>query len=118
MIIEEEVYLEHFGVKGMHWGKRKARKPFTTAQKRVKTAHRVFLGVRLAAGALFVASLFSSGNTNVKLPRTGPITDAHGIRDHFPIHPNARSTFLYQERQRNGAFQIKKMLKKMGEDVI
>lgn len=40
MIINEEVYLEHFGVKGMHWGVRGTRR----AQKRIDRTHRIATG--------------------------------------------------------------------------
>lgn len=38
MIIEEDIYLEHFGVKGMRWGVRKKREPTTIEQLNANTA--------------------------------------------------------------------------------
>lgn len=56
MIIQEDVYLEHFGVKGMHWGSRKARtseprKGFSGKQKAAIGAAGV---VAVTAGALAI----------------------------------------------------------------
>lgn len=61
--------LEHFGVKGMHWGVRKKRPKPTAAQRRAKTAQRqkvagrVLLGI--AAAAYAVSILDAVGNTRV-----------------------------------------------------
>lgn len=41
MIIEEDLYLEHFGKKGMRWGKRKAKKQ--AAQKEYNRQQTVFM---------------------------------------------------------------------------
>lgn len=40
MFIDEEVYLEHHGVKGMHWGVRKARKEIRSVGKSARKARK------------------------------------------------------------------------------
>ena len=53
MIIEEDVYLEHFGVKGMHWGVRKEPKrslsPTAKLQKKRQFHNRVRKVARVGA---------------------------------------------------------------------
>lgn len=80
MIIDEEIYLEHFGVKGMRWGVRKQRrlrkygdrsKGLTKQQKqnrRQRNFNRASAGLRVAVGAIVVASMFSAADTGP--PRT------------------------------------------------
>lgn len=86
MIIDEEVYLEHFGVKGMKWGVRNFRntqkkrklnkygdkkaKPLTKSQKesrKDRTITRAIIGTRMAVGAAFVAAMYASRDKG-KLP--------------------------------------------------
>lgn len=63
MIIEEEAYLEHFGVKGMHWGHRKAKdsgdappKPLTR-KERIERNQRRAKVVKGAAAAAVVGGV-------------------------------------------------------------
>jgi hypothetical protein len=68
VIVDEEVYehLEHFGVKGMRWGSRKAlatgekskKTTLTPQQKRERTQKRVIIGV--TAGIVLAGSLFAA----------------------------------------------------------
>lgn len=76
MVYDQDVvaFLEHHGIKGMHWGIRNKRKqqlklkkygdekvrPLTKSQRmnrRVRTAKRVELGVQVAGAAVFVAAM-------------------------------------------------------------
>ncbi len=79
MIIDEEVYLAHYGKKGMRWGVRKSgslktkKKPLTAREKRVKNLKRkqaagkaVSAVVTAAYVATFIGSVFSSPTTNKK----------------------------------------------------
>lgn len=77
MIISEDVYLEHFGVKGMKWGRRKSRTSESTNQslapkKKHKAAKRIgiaaltygALAVTAGAGLAFISS--DKGNDIMK----------------------------------------------------
>lgn len=73
MITDEEIYLylEHHGVRGMHWGVRRARSPSKSSKKstdkdtkeKVRTAAGVALIV--AGGALYANALL--GKRNIKM---------------------------------------------------
>jgi hypothetical protein len=66
MIIEEDIYLEHFGKKGMKWGVRKAREKKSFGERSGKQKA-VILGAGGVAGLL--AARFVSGKT-LSLPAT------------------------------------------------
>lgn len=66
MIVEVDPvddFLEHFGVKGMKWGKRKSKKKRTLSEqmdrneKIMKVTSGVTLGLGVATGALFASNL-------------------------------------------------------------
>jgi hypothetical protein len=103
MIINDEVYLEHYGVKGMHWGIRNDREPMTTKTK-IKIGAS-FVGAAVAAGTLY--KVISKGKIHSQpfkapdsdwdmmnrairdLYRTGDLTDGVGEgTDSFgrPLH--------------------------------
>lgn len=77
MIIEEEYYLEHFGVKGMKWGVRKQKSASETAgpppakvKKKLTPAQRqrrVNTALLALSGAIFVARIASASRTNQKI---------------------------------------------------
>ncbi|MBA2727658.1 MAG: hypothetical protein H0U49_05745 [Parachlamydiaceae bacterium] len=84
MVIDEDIYLEHFGVKGMQWGVRKAvsgsvstGKAIGRGTKRtVKYVNRNKKTVaKVAAGAAFAAALLAGGN-KVRNSRIPPISSA------------------------------------------
>lgn len=52
MIVEEEVYLEHFGVKGMKWGVRKERNSNSSSA-----------GQKIKRGAAYTATALAIGGT-------------------------------------------------------
>ncbi len=61
MIIEEDIYLEHFGIKGMQWGVRKSKTSSSKGTKgkintKKKVAIGVGVGITIAAGSAFVAN--------------------------------------------------------------
>lgn len=72
MITDESVFLEHFGIKGMHWGYRKS--PAEKAQthdhrvKRAKEVGAVAAVATAAAGALYARKLLSKKGVN-RLPK-------------------------------------------------
>lgn len=129
---EVAYFLEHFGVKGMKWGIRNdkhgsRKEPMTAAQKRAKerrNVKRVNRVIGTTVAALYIAGLLSSkksGNIPVSTftkPNSDNNKSSH-IRDAtHVIKKDARETLMLQERHRNGAYQIKKMLKEMGEDIV
>ena len=65
MIINEDVYLEHYGVKGQKWGVRnnKSKTPLTAAQRRKRNT-RIVKAVNYALVAVWVASFFSSTSSS------------------------------------------------------
>ncbi len=89
MVIDEDVYLEHYGVKGQKWGVRKSKssntkttkpkkKSLTAKEKRVRSEKRIrtaqkVLGTAATAvyAAAFISSMFSSPTSNKKY-RIGP----------------------------------------------
>jgi hypothetical protein len=91
MIIEEDIYLEHYGKKGMKWGVRKARekKEFHERSGKQKA---VIIGVGAIgalAGARFVASrtrsipaavIIGSATSAVGMEITERLLDRHGSR--------------------------------------
>lgn len=70
MIISEEDYLEHFGVKGMKWGVRKQRRGGTAEERRAgnrRFARNLAIGVGVGgASGLAIAALIKR-HQNVKL---------------------------------------------------
>jgi hypothetical protein len=76
MIEDEDIYdfLEHRGVKGMHWGVRKSRSSSSKAAKKPKTAaekklrNQRILGVAMitASGAIFAANIMAR-QKNIKM---------------------------------------------------
>lgn len=65
MIVDENVYLEHFGKKGMKWGVRSAHRkaaranetPEQKAARQEKLGKRLNIGFAVASGILFVAKM-------------------------------------------------------------
>jgi hypothetical protein len=133
---EVDIFLEHFGVKGMKWGIRNdkrgsrnvSKEPITAAQKRAKqkrNAKRVNRVIGSTVAVLYIAALLSPMNSSRDIPVNTlpkPNSDnknsAHIKDSTHVISKNARETLMRQERERNREYQIKKMLKDMGEDVV
>lgn len=70
MIIDEEVYLEHFGKKGMKWG---VRKDSSSDSKRVSNKKKaVAVGVLVVGAAFTIAVLKKNGNTPISSIPKGP----------------------------------------------
>lgn len=66
MIIEADVYFEHFGVKGQRWGVRKEQSQSTTSSKNHRNRNIALAAGVVAVGATFTAVLLKSkGNTRV-----------------------------------------------------
>ena len=65
MIIEEEVYLEHYGVAGMKWGKRKGSSRKLTKKQQAQRKKKIENGAKLAgyllASGLLLASIMPAG---------------------------------------------------------
>lgn len=125
MIVDQVVddFLEHHGIKGMKWGVRS--KTLTPQQRRArqsKNIHRIHMGVKMAATTLFIASILGGsshrGNRPVSYLTESVETVAKVKKSSKKISPNAREILRMQERQRNGAFHIKQMLKNMGETTL
>lgn len=136
MIVDEEVYLEHYGVKGMKWGVRKDKlvsgvrqrrenkraklAAMTPAQRRkheAKKARRIRNAAFLGIGAVYLSSI--SGGHARSTPIRYVTEEAEEIEETtHKISQNARDILRAQERQRNGAFQLKKILKDIGADVV
>ena len=70
MIIDEDVYLEHFGVKGMRWGVRNQKRGGTKEQRRAgnkKFVRNLAIGVGVGAvGGVAVAAIINR-NRNLKI---------------------------------------------------
>lgn len=71
MIIEESIYLEHFGIKGMRWGVKnkktsvsKPKKKLTKEQRQMRNISRALIGIKLVAGAMFLAAALSDKRAN------------------------------------------------------
>ena len=116
MIIDEEDYLEHFGIKGMHWGSRRAPSstPLTPAQqkkKKKRTARNVSTGIRLGiATSLIVAGIIST-HKDIKLARLEPfgssITSDILAKNGRKVLPNIASQNYHFRNAQN----IKKFIK-------
>jgi hypothetical protein len=120
VVIKEDIYIEHYGTPGMKWGVRNkgSAKPLTSAQKvaKKKKIKKTITNVAaIAIGAAFIASMFiptsSVGRTPVS-SLSASTSSAHRIG------PSAAAILRAQERQRNGAFQTRQLLLRMGEDVV
>ncbi len=61
MIVDEEIYLEHYGKKGMQWGVRnKSNKtPLTAKEKKQKRQKRIDKGAQIVGTALYAAVVLS-----------------------------------------------------------
>jgi hypothetical protein len=76
-----EEYIEHFGIKGMKWGQRKAT-PSTSSgssttepKKKIVTGKRVAVGLAVAAGTLYVGAILARrGSTRIPRIPTTPHT--------------------------------------------
>lgn len=87
MSVESEAFLAHVGVKGMKWGKRKARDKSSSNQNGSKSPRqpmsrkkKVAIGVGVGVAAVGTAAVLYSLNKNMKLPvsslRNNPSTTA------------------------------------------
>lgn len=65
MIINEDIYIEHFGVKGMRWGVRNERKPVTESSLRFKTKVSGLDPITQVRLGMIGAALLTKGATNI-----------------------------------------------------
>lgn len=133
-----EEFFQHFGVMGMRWGVRndKDRVPQTAAEKRAsdkRRAKNIGRVVNLTGAAIFVALMLAPLLAGGKGKGSRPVRDFSKPSDELfkphkgqvhKISPNARSTLMRQERERNAAYQarmrgareVKGYLKRTGQD--
>lgn len=85
MIVDEETYLEHFGVKGMRWGRRKAKgstgnpkKPLTKQEQAERDIHRARV-IKGSAAAVVVGGVA----TAIILHRAGEIKVTNLRKEHL-----------------------------------
>lgn len=124
MIINEETYLEHFGVKGMQWGVRKDRKLLTPKEKQ-RRAQRARKVTSAALTGIFIASIMSSprsrvpvSNFTTSVKEVAEEASEHITSETHTIAKNAREILMAQEAQRNGAHQTRLLLQRLGADVV
>lgn len=102
MIINEEVYLEHFGVKGMKWGVRREKSETqsntdqTPKKDNSSRNKKIAAGVAVAAGAIAVAAILKrSGGVDIKSLSELPAT-ARDVMSVGKRAPKARETNAHQ----------------------
>ncbi len=66
MIIEEDIYLEHFGVKGMQWGVRRNRSSGSSSKS--SSSSRKKLAVKVAIGTIAVAGILATAKARQTVP--------------------------------------------------
>lgn len=118
MIVDEDVHIEHVGVKGMRWGVRSTKSPQARGKQKAKNLRRVHKGMRTVAGALFVASFLAA--TSPGGSHSGR-TSSTRLSDISSRSSSGRQTpqQMHAEQMRlNGAFQIRNQLRNMGADVV
>lgn len=72
MVIEESLYLEHYGKKGMHWGQRRAKNK--ALNKSRSRSQKVVSGVAVV-GAVFLGSRLATRKTmNTKMTIVAGVT--------------------------------------------
>jgi len=82
VIIDEDIYLEHFGVKGMRWGQRKVgAKTLTPRQQRAQSNRREALKKGLIAGAIAgtvatgaAIALYKMGDTGTRMSKVSGLS--------------------------------------------
>lgn len=111
MIVDEEVYLEHFGVKGMHWGQRKVKdsgdtpkKALTKKEQAERNLHRARV-IKRSAAALAVGGVA----TLIILHRTKEIKVTNLRKEHL-IFVSAKDNL---DRKMNGRMADLRNLKNM-----
>jgi len=86
MIIDEDVYLEHFGTKGMHWGVRK--KPERTKEEKATRNKKIALIAgtgALAAGAIATAVILKRKGGSIPQPRPKSFSVSKALNEtHYP----------------------------------
>ncbi len=108
MIIDEDIYLEHWGVKGMKWGirnnqssnkkvsktgsKSKKLTPMQIREKRIKTLNKVVFGI---TATLYVASILSSlGNHKTSTIKPPKAPKAKSVADFINDRRNVEVSSL------------------------
>lgn len=104
MIVDEDVYLEHFGVKGMKWGvRREKQETQTTGNEALKkdnsSRNRKFAaGVAVVAGTVAVAAILNRRG-GIKVSSLGNLSSTTRgqsfLRDRFRRAPKARVTYAH-----------------------
>lgn len=123
MILEEKVYLEHYGKKGMKWGKRNTKagrystpkEPLTKREREIRNRKRGNRAATIVIGAIYVASLFAPPSKNTSVNRSSTKLP---IKDTIKWKPEVPYTQMDKDRQRSGARELRNRLKLYGEDVI
>lgn len=119
MILDEEVYLEHFGVKGMKWGVRKnpysgmklyrdgVRDPRRDKKKKIVRNVAIAAGVTAAGGLAVAAFLKKRGSIPAKsIPKTAYPNFQEAFRATFPTHKESvfYNTYAEEAFRKAGAF--------------
>lgn len=96
MIIEEKVYLEHFGKKGMHWGIRnkKPKPTLTAAQRQKRRERRVNTGVTVLKVAIIAAWVAAFLGTKGKTKATSykSYTNSNSYKQSYKQHARTSSS--------------------------